>query len=90
MEKPSKSRVNMTQDRQTEKNLLPNLLSMKSITEIGTWNVRSMFEIRSYSLQVIGLCETRLIKPAQTEPASGELIFYYGHTIKVLARDASV
>ena len=35
----------MTQDRQTRKeSTLPKLLTPKTITKIGTWNVRSMYE----------------------------------------------
>ena len=70
LEEPSERSARMTQGRQTRKeSTLPKLLTPKTITKIGTWNVRFMYEagkaaniakeMGNYGLQVLGLCETR-------------------------------
>ena len=80
----------MTQGGQFRKgSTLPKLLTPKTITKIGTWNVRSMYEagkaaiiakeMGSYGLQVLGLCETRWIQAGQSKLSTGELILYSGH-----------
>lgn len=90
MEEPSSRSARMTQSRQNRtESTLPNLLSPKTITRIGTWNVRSMYEgrkaltiakeMRSYNLQLLGLCETRWIQAGQARLTTGELILYSGH-----------
>ena len=47
MKEPSFRRARMTQGRQSRKeSTLPKLLSSKTITRVGTWNVRTMYEGR--------------------------------------------
>ena len=58
-------------------------------TNIGTWNVRTMYEagkaaqvaaeMRSYKLTLLGICETRWIQAGQITLASGEMLMYSGH-----------
>jgi len=64
------------------------LLSTRRIN-IGTWNVRTMYEpgktaqvaaeMRSNNLAVLGISETRWIQAGQTRLMTGELLLYSGH-----------
>ncbi|MEE4247058.1 MAG: endonuclease/exonuclease/phosphatase family protein [Kangiellaceae bacterium] len=66
------------------------LLSTKAPSKLGTWNVRTMFEIgktaqiakemRRYNIEVLGICESRWNGSGTTTLASGERIIYSGHS----------
>ncbi|KAI8514435.1 hypothetical protein Bbelb_070260 [Branchiostoma belcheri] len=66
------------------------LLTPRKSTRIATWNVRTMYQagitsqvaqrIRSYNISLLGLCETRRLQTGQLRLASGELLWYSGHT----------
>ena len=63
-----------------EASALKNLLSARKIINIGTWNVRTMYEtgkaaqiaaeMRNYKLSVLGLAETRWTKSGQQKLAT--------------------
>ena len=65
------------------------LLSTRKTLNIGTWNVRTMYEagktaqvtaeMRRFNLAVLGLCETRWTQSGQLRLTTGELILYSGH-----------
>ena len=67
---------------------LRNLLPSRTTTEVGTWNVRTMYdtgkttqieaEMRRYKLAVLGLCETRWTRSGQIRLATGETLIYSG------------
>ena len=81
---------NDTECQNRKESTLPNILPPKTISRIGTWNVRSMYqggkvitimhEMQRYNLQELGLCEIRWTQVGQTILATGELILYSGHT----------
>lgn len=64
------------------------LLNTRAIN-IGTWNVRTMYEtgktfevateMRNYNLTLLGISETRWTQSGQTRLASGEMMLYSGH-----------
>jgi exonuclease III len=64
------------------------LLTRKSL-QIGTWNVRTMYEsgkaaqiaaeMRNYKLTLLGICETRWTQSGQQRLRTGENIIYSGH-----------
>ena len=64
------------------------LLSTRSIN-VGTWNVRTMFEtgktaqvaaeMKNYNLTLLGISETRWIQSGQKRLLSGEMLLYSGH-----------
>ena len=64
-------------------------LSTRKTLNIGTWNVRTMYEagktaqvtaeMRRFNLAVLGLCETRWTQSGQLRLTTGELILYSGH-----------
>jgi len=64
------------------------LLTTKSTTRIGTWNIRTLYEtgktaqvsreMHRYNLKILGLCETRWNGTGQTKLASGDTIIYSG------------
>ena len=64
------------------------LLSMKVTTKIGTWNVRTMYEIskaaqaanemRRYNIAVLGICESRWNGADRITLATGEQLVYSG------------
>ena len=66
-----------------------NLLSTRAITNIGTWNIRTLFETgktaqvsterRRYSIAVLSLCETRWTQSGQIRLSTGETLLYSGH-----------
>ena len=72
-----------------EASALKNLLSARKIINIGTWNVRTMYEtgkaaqiaaeMCNYKLSVLGLAETRWTKSGQQKLATGKLILFAGH-----------
>lgn len=47
-------------------------------------------QMRTYSLQVLGLCETHRIQEGQTKLASEELFLYSGHIEVVMDRAQSM
>ena len=65
------------------------LLSTRKPLNIGTWNVRTMYEagktaqvaaeMRRFNLAVLRLCETRWTQSVQLRLTTGELILYSGH-----------
>ena len=65
------------------------LLSTRKTLNIGTWNVRTLYEAGKtgqvtaemwrFSLAVLGLCETRWTQSGQLRLTTGELILYSGH-----------
>lgn len=65
------------------------LLTAKSKTRIGTWNIRTLYkagkfaqvsgEMHRYNLKMLGLCETRWNGTGQTRLMSGDTIIYSGH-----------
>ena len=65
------------------------LLSTRNKLNIGTWNVRTMYEswktaqvtaeMRRFNLAVFGLCVTRWTQTGQLRLTTGELILYSGH-----------
>ncbi len=68
----------------------PNpLLSTRNITSIGTWNVKTMYqmgktaqivaEMQNYNISLLGISETRWIQSGQQRLESGELVLYSGH-----------
>ena len=81
----------MTQDGESprEASLLTNLVSTKTTTNIGTWNIRTLYEsgksaqvakeMNQYKINVLGLCETRWNGSGRTKLSSGETIIYSGH-----------
>ena len=66
-----------------------HLLSPRETSRVGTWNVRTMSEVgkvyqiakelRTYTLTLLGLCETRWTGAGQTKLGTGEMILYSGH-----------
>ena len=65
------------------------LLSTRKNLNIGTWNVRTMYEagktaqvaaeMRRFNLALLGLCETRWTQSGQLRLTTGEIILYSGH-----------
>ena len=65
------------------------LLSTRKTLNIGTWNVRTMYEagktaqvtaeMRRFNLAVLGLCETRWTQSGQLRLTTGEMLLYSGH-----------
>ncbi|KAL9983152.1 hypothetical protein ACROYT_G005285 [Oculina patagonica] len=66
-----------------------NFLLTRAITNIGTWNIRTMFEtgktaqvsaeMRRYNIAVLGLCETRWTQSVRIRLSTGETLLYSGH-----------
>nr|XP_034334819.1 craniofacial development protein 2-like [Crassostrea gigas] len=66
-----------------------NLLSIKANTRIGTWNIRTLYEVGKaaqvakemarYNIKILGLSEVRWNERGQVRLESGETIIYYGH-----------
>ena len=64
------------------------LLTTKTKTRIGTWNIRTLYEtgksaqvcqeMHRYNLKLLGLCETRWTGTGRTRLASGDTIIYFG------------
>jgi len=64
------------------------LLSTRTIN-VGTWNVRTMYEtgktnqvaaeMKSYNLTLLGISETRWTQSGQKKLITGELLLYSGH-----------
>ena len=68
----------------------PNrLLTPRTTTKLGTWNVRTMFEagraqqianeMSRYKISLLGISETRWIKSGRFPLASGQTILFSGH-----------
>ena len=68
----------------------PNrLLTPRTTTKLGTWNVRTMFEVgraeqianemSRYRINLLGISETRWTKSGRFPLASGQTILYSGH-----------
>ena len=65
------------------------LLTTKTKTRIGTWNIQTLYEagksaqvcseMQRYNLKILGLCETRWTGTGRTRLTSGDTIFYYGY-----------
>lgn len=65
------------------------IISTRTITNIGTWNVRTMFEtgktaqvaseMRRYNLDLLGISESRWTGAGQKKLATGELLLFSGH-----------
>ena len=65
------------------------LLTTKTKTRIGTWNIRTLYEtgksaqvcreMHRYQLKILGLCETRWNGRGKMRLASGDTIIYSGH-----------
>ena len=66
-----------------------NLLSLRTVTQVVTWNVRTMYETGKsaqiaaemwrYKRAVFGLCVTRWTRSGQIRLATGETLIYSGH-----------
>ena len=65
------------------------ILSTRTTLTIGTWNVRTMYEVgktaqvaaemKSYNLDVLGICESRWTGSGKKQLASGETLLFTGH-----------
>lgn len=65
------------------------IISTRTTINIGTWNVRTMYEtgksaqvaaeMRNYNLSILGISESRWTGSGQRRLASGELLLYSGH-----------
>ena len=65
------------------------ILSNRTTLTIGTWNVRTMFEIgktaqvaaemRRYKISILGISESRWTDSGQKTLSTGELLLYSGH-----------
>ena len=68
--------------------MLMNLLSAKSTTYIGTWNVRTLYEagkaaqvareMDRYKLDILGLSEVRWVTSGKAMLATGHILLYSG------------
>ena len=66
-----------------------NLLYPRTTTQVGTWNVRTIYEtgktaqiaaeMSQYKLTILGLCETRWTWSGQICLATGDTLIYSGH-----------
>ena len=65
------------------------ILSTRTTTTIGTWNVRTMYEagktaqvvaeMRNYGLNILGICESRWTGSGKKRLISGETLLFTGH-----------
>ena len=65
------------------------IISTRTITNIGAWNVRTMFEagkasqvaaeMRRFNVHIMGISKTRWTGSGQKRLATGELLLYSGH-----------
>ena len=65
------------------------LLTTKTKTSIGTWNIQTLYEagksaqvcseMQRYNLKILGLCERRWKGTGRTRLTSGDTIFYSGY-----------
>ena len=75
------------------------VVSTRTTTMIGTWNVRTMDEsgktlqvareMRRYNLSILGISECRWIGSGQFRLSTGELLLYSGHTDEEVAHTGS-
>ena len=66
-----------------------NLLTMKAIAKVATWNVRTMYEtgksaqiakeMRRYNIQLLGICESRWNGSGEPTLSTGEKVLFSGH-----------
>ncbi|VDP47915.1 unnamed protein product [Schistosoma curassoni] len=76
------------------------LLTTRAIIYLGTWNVRTMWDIgrafriaaemRRYNLEVLGVSETHWTQVGQQRLTSGELLLYSGHVEESAPRTQGV
>ena len=67
----------------------PNSLPLNRTTNIGTWNVKTMYqtgkvaqvaaEMKNYNISILGISETRWLQSGQRRLLTGELLLYSGH-----------
>lgn len=81
----------MTSCKQSRKEAatLTTLLTTRKNLNIGTWNIRTMFEsgktaqvareMYNYNLVLLGLCETRWKQSGQLRLTTGKMVLYSGH-----------
>ena len=81
----------MTSCRESRKEAatLTTLLMTRKTLNIGTWNIRTMFEsgktvqvareMPNYNLVLLGLCENRWKQSGQLQLTTGEMVLYSGH-----------
>ena len=72
-----------------EATLPTTILSTRATIKIGTWNVKTMYEIgktaqvaaemRAYKLDILGISEARWIRSGEKLLASGETLLFSGH-----------
>ena len=72
-----------------EASVQTTLLSTRTTTTIGTWNIKTMYEagkaaqvsaeMRRYNITLLGLSETRWLQAGQSRLTTGELLLYSGH-----------
>lgn len=65
------------------------VISSRTTTNIGAWNVRTMYELgktkqisiemKKYKLSILGISETHWTGVGQTKLSTGELLLYSGH-----------
>ncbi|CAG5117139.1 unnamed protein product, partial [Candidula unifasciata] len=77
-------------DSRKESGSLTYLLSARKTSRIGTWNVRTLYDIgrtmevakemKHYRISILGLCETRWTGTGKSILNSGETILFSGHT----------
>ena len=76
-------------ESQKEATMPMTLLSTRKTLNIGTCNVRTIYEagktaqvtakMRRFNLAVLGLCETRWTQSGQLQSTTGQFILYSGH-----------
>ena len=77
-----------SQSRKDAADRMADVLSAKTITHIGFWNVRTMFdagklaqvckEMKRYNLDILGISETRWTSSGRFTSSTGETILYSG------------
>ena len=86
---PVRSLMTLSSQSRSDATKQNYLFSPRTKTVFGTWNVRTMYEtgksvqvareLRNYSIDVLGLCETHWIQSGRTMLSTGEHILYSGH-----------
>ena len=86
--RPGEERMKRTSRTRKEADLQMNLLFPKTVTRIGTWNVRTLYEtgksaqvareMDRYGMEVLGLSEVRWTSCGQVTLASGHILLYSG------------
>ena len=85
---------------QLETNRRTTILSTRTTTKLGTWNVRTMFEtgktaqvaaeMQKYKLAILGISESRWTGSGQIRLSTGELLLYSGHEDENAAHNQGV